>query len=227
MVLFAGPIFPEWFDGVFFALVFAPIPLATAIVADLALRRRLHGVTRAAVAAGIVVGVTLLGFSGRALIKDIRFERHASAVADRFTFIPYQPDPLPAPFVAQGVNADDEFGGPALVSRYVAGAGAFATAYQQQPGAEVLLQHGHCSLRGLVGPGGSDLEGPCRLLRSANGIPVFIGVSESINHNVYAVLDGTLIRLFVSQEVGDRDLLAYFDSLRPVAKEAIEFTQAA
>jgi len=143
-------------------------------------------------------------------------------VASRFAFTAYQPDRLPVPFVAQGVRADDEFGGPALVSDY----GALGRAYQQ-PAAQLSLQNGHCSVGGLAGPGGSTFEGPCRRLRSAAGIPVFAGVSISVYSNAFAVLDGTLVHLRVAQQVSDRALLAYFDSLRPVARDAIEFTQAA
>jgi hypothetical protein len=223
MVLFAGPIFPEWFDDVVFVLAVSPIALVIGLLVDLPVRRRLHVTTRVLLGTVVAVVVTLLGFGGRALYEDIRFERHAAAVADRFTFTPYQPERLPVPFVTETVYADDEFGGPALISDY----GPLGTAWQQPPGSQLSLRQGHCSLNGLAGPGGSTFDGPCRALRSTNGIPVFVAVSTGVYTNVFAVLDGTLVRLWVETRVADRDLLAYFESLRPVSKDAIEFAQAA
>ena len=61
-------------------------------------------------------------------------------------------------------------------------------------------------------------------LRSPKGIPVFIGVSETIvdGGDAFALLGGTLLRFEVTQ-VADRDVLAYVDSLQPVDKDDIDF----
>ncbi len=218
---FAGPVFPEWYWGpIFFALVYGPGLLAVAFVVDVVARRRLKGSRRAALAAGVVLGGTLLILGGRALIEDVRFEREATAVARGFDFTTYRPAPLPRPFTEERVTADDNWTGPALISHYAAGPGAYATAFQQRPIGEVSLQDGHCSLTKLAGSGTNFFDGPCRALGSG----VFLGASETIvdGNDAFAVLDGTLVRLQASQ-VGDRDVLAYFDSLRPVDKANLEF----
>jgi hypothetical protein len=225
MVLFAGPVFPEWYWGpIFFALLFGPVLLAVAFVVDLMVRRRLSARRRAAVAVGVVVAGTLLIFGGRALIEDVRFDHEATAAARSFDFTPYQPDPLPRPFREELVTADDNWGGPVLISRYGAGAGAYATAFQQRPVGEVSLQDEHCSLTKLAGTGTNFFDGPCRALRSPGGIPVYVGPSETIvdGGDAFAVLGGTLVRLEVSQ-VAHRDVLAYFDALAPVAKDDLKF----
>ena len=76
----------------------------------------------------------------------------------------------------------------------------------------------------LAGTGTNFFDGPCRALRSPKGIPVFIGASETIvdGGDAFALLDGTLVRLEVTQ-VADRDVLAYFDSLQPVDKDDLDF----
>ena len=194
MTPFAGPVFPEWYWGpIFFALVYGPGLLAVAFVVDLVARRRLEGSRRAALAAGVVLGGTLLILGGQALIEDVRFEREATAVARGFDFTPYRPAPLPRPFTEERVTADDNWTGPALISHYGAGPGAYATAFQQRPIGEVSLQDGHCSLTKLAGSGTNFFDGPCRALGSG----VFLGASETIvdGNDAFALLDGTLVRL--------------------------------
>ncbi len=39
----------------------------------------------------------------------------------------------------------------------------------------------------------------------------------------FALLDGTLVRLEQIDMLPDRDVLAYFDALRPVAADELEF----
>jgi hypothetical protein len=213
MVLFAGPVFPEWYWGpVVFALLFGPPLLVAGFVAWRFGGRKL--------AAGVVVGGVLLILGGRALIADVRFDREATAAADAFDFTPYAPSPLPRPFREQRVSADDNWGGPALITTYAAGPDASAIAYQQKPGPEVSLQDGHCSVHDLAGSGTSFFDGPCRAL----GAGVFVGASPAVvgGGEAFSLLDGTLVRMQLTR-VADRDVLAYYDSLRPVSKDDLQF----
>ena len=58
----------------------------------------------------------------------------------------------------------------------------------------------------------------------AAGVAVFIGRSESVvdGREAFALLGTTLVRL-AHVDVADRDVLAYFDSLRPVTPGDLEF----
>jgi hypothetical protein len=228
-MVFAGAVFPEWYWGpIFFYIVFG-LPLsAAAFAVDFAVRRwvrRLGWPQRAALWVGVVAGGSLAILGGRALIDHVRFERDAKAAAQKLDFAPYRPEKLPAGFDEEMVRADDFFGGPVLVSRYAVGAAPYAFAYQQRPH-EVSLQDGRCSLRGLAGTGTNFYDGPCRELRTPHGRAVFIGALGITTEGgqAFSLLDGTLVRLEHSQ-VADRDVLAYFDSLRPVAPDDLDFKQ--
>ena len=224
---FAGEVFPEWYWGPIFFMVVFGLPLsAAALAVDFAVRRwvrRLAWPERAALWAGVMVGGSLAILGARALIDHVRFERDAKAAAHELDFAPYRAETLPAGFDEEMVRADDFFGGPVLVSRYAVGSGPYAFAYQQRPH-EVLLRDGHCSLRGLAGTGTSFYDGPCRELRTPHGRAVFIGGLGNTTEGgqAFSLLDGTLVRLEHLQ-VADRDVLAYFDSLRPIAPDDIDF----
>jgi hypothetical protein len=227
--MFAGEVFPEWYWGpVFFVLVFG-LPLAAAAFAvDLAVRRwvrRLSWPRRAGMWLGVVAGGTLAILGGRALIEHLRFEREAQAAARHLGFTPYAPATLPAGFDEQLVTAMDIFGGPVIVSRYDARPGVYAFAYQQRP-RETSLQDGRCSLRHLAGSSTNFYDGPCRKLRTPRGRTVFAGTKGTRigDAQAFSLLGGTLVRLD-HPRLGDRDLLAYFDALRPVAPEELDFKQ--
>jgi hypothetical protein len=224
----AGPVFPEWYWGpIFFAVVYGPVFAAAAFGADVAVRRWVRPLSwpqrRWLWAAVIGGGVMLIVVVG-AVRENVHFNGEASAAAAAIDFQPYEPKPLPRPFTEEHVVADDNWTGPALISRYGAGLGAYATAFQQRPVGELSLQEGHCSVTKLAGTGTNFFDGPCRELRSPKGIPVFIGVSETIvdGGDAFALLGGTLLRFEVTQ-VADRDVLAYVDSLQPVDKDDIDF----
>jgi hypothetical protein len=76
----------------------------------------------------------------------------------------------------------------------------------------------------LAGTGTSFFEGPCEERRTAAGRAVFVGPSRGIvgGRAAFAVLDGTLFRL-ESRGVAERDVLAWFDALRPVQPAHIDF----
>jgi hypothetical protein len=228
--MFAGPVFPEWYWGpIFFVIVFG-LPLAAlAFAVDFGVRRwvrRLSWPRRAGMWLGVVAGGTLAILGGRALIDHVRFERDARATARHLGFTPYAPGSLPAGFDEQMVTALDLFGGPVIVSRYGTRPGVYAFAYQQAP-RETSLQDGHCSLRHLAGTGTNFYEGPCRELHTPRGRTVFIGNAlgnSTEGGQAFALLDGTLVR-FDHTQIADRDVLAYFDALRPVTPEEIDFKQ--
>jgi hypothetical protein len=224
---FAGEVFPEWYWGpIFFYVVFG-LPLsAAALAVDFAVRRWLRPLSwpqRAGLWVGVVAAGSLAILGGRGLLDHLRFEREAKAAVRKLDFVPYAPKTLPAGFEEEMVRADDFFGGPVLVSRYAAGSAPYAFAYQQRPG-EVSLRNGHCSLRGLVGTGTNFYDGQCRELRTPRGRSVFIGSLGLTTEGgqSFSLLDGTLVRLEHTQ-VADRDVLAYFDALRPVAPGDLDF----
>src|SRR5262245_7214643 len=99
MVLFAGPIFQEWYwEPLFFIVVFGPPLVAVAFVVDYFVRRRLGplgtaprlGLGAVVVAAG--AGLILGAFSLR---SDRLVERENRVAARSFDFTPYQAGGLP------------------------------------------------------------------------------------------------------------------------------------
>jgi hypothetical protein len=207
-------------------VLFGPVLAVVALVADLAISRLVRRISwseRAFLWGGVFVAGTLAILGGRGLIDHVRFERDAKAAAQKLDFAPYAAEKLPGGFDEEMVRADDFFGGPVLVSRYAVGSAPYAFAFQQRP-REVSLQDGHCSLHRLAGTGTNFFEGPCRALRTPAGRAVFIGAAPNTTEGgeAFALLDGTLVRLQFTQ-VADRDVLAYFDALRPVAPDEIDF----
>ena len=228
--MFAGPVFTEWYWGpLLFYIVFG-LPLsAAALAVDLAVRRwvrRLSWPQRAGLWVGVVAAGSLAILGGRALMDHVRFESDAKAAVRNLDFTPYGAKPLPAGFSEQVVDVNDYLGTPVLFTHYRVGPGALYADAFQQAAREVSLQAGHCSLRGLGGASSNFYEGPCRELRTPHGRTVFIaGLGNTTEGGqAFALLDGTLVRL-ASVQVADRDVLAYFDSLRPIAPGDIDFKQ--
>ena len=224
MVLFAGPVFQEWYwTPIFFAIICGPPLAAVAFAVDFGVRRWLRplGVPqRVALAAVVVVGgtgLTVVRFEQR---QDRLIERKNRLEAQTFDFTPYQAGELPEPFDRRYVHA---LGGypRVLVSGYDTGLREVA-AYQQLPDAGVRLTDGACALPGLKGSPWGDFDTPCREQRTPGGRSVFFGHTEGGGMAV-ALLDGTLVRLEQIDMVPERDVVAYFDALRPVAVEELEF----
>lgn len=227
---FAGEVFPEWYWGpIFFLFVFG-LPLsAAAFAVDFAVRRwvrRPSWPQRGALWVGVVAGGSLAILAGRAVIDHVRFERDAKAAAQKLDFAPFAAESLPDGFDEQLVRADDFFGGPVLVSRYDVGPGGYAFAYQQRRPAELSLQEGRCAVHRLAGTGTNFFEGSCRAVRSPLGREVYLGTAPPpvVGDEAFALLDGTLVRL-QHDRLPDRDVLAYFDALRPVAPDDLDFKQ--
>ena len=98
-----------------------------------------------------------------------------------------------------------------------------AYAFEQEP-VEVSLRPGACTVSDVEGTSSNFFDGPCEALRTASGRPVFTGPSEGTvdGRDAFALLDGTLVR-FISVGLSERDVLAWFDSLRPIDVEDIDF----
>jgi hypothetical protein len=117
---------------------------------------------------------------------------------------------------------------PALRGGVAAGGGidpppTRAYAFEQEP-TEVSLRPGACTESDIEGISSNFVDGPCEALRTASGRAVFTGPSEGTvdGRDGFALLDGTLVRL-ISVGLSDRDVLAWYDSLRPVDVEDIDF----
>ena len=227
-MVFAGEVFPEWYWGpIFFAILFGPPLIAAAFFADFAVRRWVRPLRwrqRAGLWAGVIVGGTLLILGGRALREDLRFEREAQAAARGLDFLPFAPERLPESFDEKVVTADDVFGTPVVIRSYEVGPGDHAFAYQQRQPAEISLADGRCSVHRLADMSTSSFEGPCRELRTRGGRAVFLGAAAypDVGREAFALLDGTLVRLRHTR-LADEDVLAYFDALRPVTREQLDF----
>jgi hypothetical protein len=111
---------------------------------------------------------------------------------------------------------------PRLERHYLSGAGA-ATAYEQRPVGRIVAENGRCVL-GQISP---KPRFACRERRTPGGRSVFFYAlpSQLPRRLAFAVVDGTLVRLSF-ERLPEADVLAYFDSLRPVDKEDIEFKPA-
>ena len=122
------------------------------------------------------------------------------------------------------MRADVHFGAPLIVSRYAVGSAPYAFAYQQRRPAELSLQEGRCSVHRLVGTGTNSTTARAARCARRAGARCSSGHLDSSTEagQAFAVLDGTLVRLEHTQ-VADRDVVAYFDSLRPVAPGDLDF----
>ena len=227
MALFAGPVFVEWYWGpIFFLLLFGPPLAVAAFLVDLAVNRwvrRLRGLQRAGLWAGVIVGGALAIVGGREALDHLRFERESKAAARDLDFTPLAPRELPAAFDAGLVRADDEPDRPVLITFYDVAPAGYAHGYQQRA-ALVELAPGRCSLTRLAGTGTNFFDGPCEERRTRAGRRVFVGASRTITRgrDAFAVLDGTLVRL-QSSGVAERDVLTWFDALRPIRPGEIDF----
>ena len=227
-MVFAGPVFPEWYWGpIFFLVAFSPVLVAAAVGADLVVRR-LRGplplwkraslwLAAAMVATGAILAVM-------AVRDHLRSEGESRAAAKSIRFTVHQPEELPAGLHETRVEAHDDRL-PYLVSHYEnrSGPPVRAYAFEQEP-TEVSLQPGACKLSDIEGTSSHFFDGPCDALQTASGRAVFTGPSEGTvdGRDAFALLDGTLVRL-VSVGLSEPDVLAWFDSLRPVDVEDIDF----
>ena len=214
-MVFAGPVFPEWYWGpIFFLVLLSPVLAAAVVGTDVVARRR-RGPLALRVRAGLWLNAVLvpcaLVLAGAALVEHVRFERESRAAARDFDFTPYLPrDGLSADLVRAGSDP------PVLFSRYDVDAPAYALGYAQRASV-VSLRPGRCSLTRLAGTGTTFFEGPCAERRTPGGRRVYLA-----GRDAFAVLGGTLVRL-QSRGVGEPAVLAWFDALRPVQPAEIDW----
>ena len=84
------------------------------------------------------------------------------------------------------------------------------------------LTNGACDVTGMRGNPWGEFHNPCREVRTPGGRAVFFGLTER-GGIAFALLDGTFVRLEQIEMLPERDVLAYFDALQPVAVDELEF----
>ncbi len=226
MVLFAGPVFQEWYWGPLFFLYFwTPLLLGAALFIDFLVERR-RGPRplrrRVPVVVALYLGALLLIFGPPNLNGDER----AGEKTSRLDFTPYAPEALPPPFRQNNATAYEQFGKPVLVTYLGTESGGIMHAYQQRAIGSRSLQEGRCSLTGLAGSGKRAYDAPCRKLLTPQGTEVFVGAQQGATGAfAFVLLDDTLVRLEGTQPA-DGDLLAYIDSLHAVDQDDLELTRS-
>jgi len=225
MVLFAGPIVFEWYwIPIFIVVVFVLPAVTVGAISEFILRARRSGPPTWAKRGrmwGVVAGaLVLLSLVFDVALPKLQEANEARATARAFDFTPHEPRPLPLLFTVQAVSGTPS--PPRLERHYMIGSSG-ATASEQRPVGRLVAQDGRCSLVGLS----AKPHFPCRERRTPGGISVFFYEfpSQFPRRTGFAVLDGTLVRLTFAP-VPEEYVLAYFDSLRPVDKDDIEFKLA-
>jgi len=223
MVLFAGPIVIEWYWIPIFIVVFFVLPVLTVgVISEVILRARSGPRTwakRRRMWAVVTVALGLLSVVFDVALPKLQDGREARATARAFDFTPHEPRPLPILFTVQGVSGTLS---PSRLERHYLIGTSGATASEQRPRERLVAQDGRCALAELS----PKPRFRCRERRTPGGISVYIAAfpSQFPHRTAVAVLDGTLVRLRF-EPLPEEYVLAYFDSLRPVDKDDIEFTR--
>jgi hypothetical protein len=226
MVLFAGPVFQEWYWGPLFFLYFVtPVLIGAVLFIDFLVERR-RGPRplrrRVPLMVALYFGALLLIFGP----PDLNGDERPGETTSRLNFTPYAPEVLPQPFEQTHATAYEQFGKPVLVTILGTERGGIVHAFQQRAAGSLSLQDGRCSLTGLAGSGKRAYDAPCRKLLTPQGTEVFVGVQQGATGAfAFALLDDTLVRLEGTQPA-DGDLLAYIDSLRAVDQDDLELTRS-
>ena len=167
-----------------------PVLVVVAFAVDFAVRRwvrPLEWPLREGLAAGIVLGGTVLILGGGLLLESGRFARESRAVARTIDFTAYEPRPLPPPFVLTSAEAGAGAGAPVIVTRYDAGTGYASVTQARPPGGARTPFNGRCVVAGS--------SRPCREVRTPKGIPVVMAEPYGPSFlDASAVLDGTLVQ---------------------------------
>ena len=225
MVLFAGPIVIEWYWIPIFIVVFFVLPaLTVGIISEVILRARPSGpltwAKRGRMWAGVTVALGLLSLVFDVAVPKLQDGREARATARAIDFTPHEPRSLPLLFHVVAVTGTSS--PPRLERHYTIGSSG-ATVSEQRPRGRLVAQDGRCALAELS----PKPHFRCRERRTPGGISVYFSAfpSQVPRRTAFAVLDGTLVRL-TFEPAPEEYVLAYYDSLRPIAKDDVEFKLA-
>jgi hypothetical protein len=211
-MVIAGPVFPEWYWGpIFFLVFFGPLVAGLTTAIYLVVRRRGRSGPVVAVACFVVSAVAVL--LGGAIWRSAKFELEARADSRGLDFVTLLPRGYHAqslrPIVADHVRALwATYDGPLYVE-------------EEQAGPVDASDPAGCRIM-IAGPLATHpaLLGPCRRARTPRGGEVLL--DEDVRESaVYAVRQGTLIKVRGPQAAA----LALIDALEPVAPEDIDFTR--
>jgi len=224
MVLFAGPIVIEWWWFPLFIVVTFVLPAVTVgVISEVILRARRSGpltwAKRRRMWGFVVVAAVLLSLVFDVGIPKLQEGREARATTRAFDFTPHEPRPLPALITVVAVSGTPS---PPKLERQLSIGASAAAAYEQRLVGRLEAQDGRCALAEIS----PKPRFRCRERRTPGGISVFFSAfpSQFPRRTAFAVLDGTLVRL-AFEPVPEEYVLAYFDSLRPIDKDDIEFTR--
>ena len=213
-----GLFFNEWYwEPIFRALYALPVLVVVAFVTDFAVRRwarRLAWPLRGGLAAGIVLGGTALILVGGLVIESGRYARESRAIARTIQFTTYEPRSLPPRFVLERSTAAAGRDSPEIHVLYFMTGDGWADVIQELPPGESNRDSERCLLEGA--------SGACREVRSPKGIRVMLSTDVARSLQGSALLGGTFVSLS-GFDITEAEVLAYFDALRPVAPDEIEF----
>jgi hypothetical protein len=220
VTLFAagGVFFNEWYwDPIFRALYALPVLGVVALVTDFVVRRWVRLLSwplRGGLAAGIVFGGTALILGGGLFVASGQYARDSRVIARTIAFTTYEPRSLPPRFVLESATAAAGRDSPAIHAFYLMTGDGWADVIQERPPGESGRDSEGCLLAGA--------SGTCREVRSPNGIRVMLATDVQRSLQASALLGGTLVSVS-GFAITEDEMLAYFDALRPVEPDELEF----
>jgi len=213
-MVIAGPVFPEWYWGpIFFLVFFSPIIAGLTTGLYLAARRRVRRRPLLLLAGCLAasVGLVLLGASAW---RWVQFEREASRDArgiDFATFLPrgYDAERVEPHFAAHRIALTASYAGPLYLE-------------EERAGPVDASDPARCEIF-VAGPLATHPAslGPCRPVSSPGGVAA-LQVDDTPLSTTYAVREGTLIQLRHPPSAA-ADALALLDRLEPVEPRDIDF----
>ncbi|MGI8407606.1 MAG: hypothetical protein ACR2L3_03760 [Actinomycetota bacterium] len=215
-MIFAGPIFAEWYWGPIFLVVFLGPPILilsggiTALIAFVARRRGTPLGRRRTVVLFLCLTPLVTGMivGGIVLWKELAFKRENRASAQALTFEVYWPTQLPDGYVEQRIEAQSgEHQG--LTVTYSTPAGSsFGGQHPLLPGSAVNSDP--CvEVRAIGGTGGE-----CRALGTPGGNVVYIEDRGATAGLATRVIGESVVYLLYTG-LSDDEVTQYFDSLAP------------
>jgi hypothetical protein len=212
----SGLFLNEWYwDPIFGAFKALPVLALVGLVTGLVLRRWLTLPVCAGVASSIVVGGAAVVLAVGLYIASGEHARDSRGIARTIGFTTYQPRSLPPRFALDRSAAAAGRDAPSIHTFYSLTGNGWASVIQEQPPGERHSRYTQdCLLKGR--------SGPCRAVRSANGIRVMVAPTGSVSVEASALVGGTLVNL-MGDRITEPEILAYFESLEPVAPVELEF----